>query len=133
MKQSKPKKQKTDPRFSAVLKDISENSMSLRMALKNNKLGKSTWLNKVNKDSDFATQYERAREERADNIFEEILAISDHTAEDHTPFTGANVVNRDRLRIDARKWMLSKMLPKKYGERIDEKSEDDNEIVVRRI
>ena len=63
--------------------------------------------------------YARACEFRADAIFEEILEISNHTEEDHTPFTGSNVIQRDRLKIDARKWMLAKMQPKKYGDKLD--------------
>jgi hypothetical protein len=50
---------------------------------------------------------------------DEILEISDHREEDHTPFTGMNVVQRDRLRIDTRKWLLSKLEPKKYGDKVD--------------
>ena len=29
------------------------------------------------------------------------------------------LANRDKLRVDSRKWLLSKMLPKKYGDKID--------------
>ena len=29
------------------------------------------------------------------------------------------VVNRSRLRVDSRKWLLSKLIPKKYGDHID--------------
>ena len=29
------------------------------------------------------------------------------------------VVNRSRLRVDTRKWLLSKLIPKKYGDKID--------------
>ena len=34
------------------------------------------------------------------------------------------VVNRDRLRVDSRKWLLSKMNPKKFGEKIDMTSDN---------
>ncbi|WP_203228812.1 hypothetical protein, partial [Flavobacterium sp. LMO6] len=30
-----------------------------------------------------------------------------------------NIVQRNRLQIDARKWALSKMLPKKFGDKTD--------------
>ena len=70
-------------------------------------------------NEELAKRYARATSQRADMMFEEIAEISDHTSEDHTPFTGANVVQRDKLRVDARKWMLAKMNPKKYGEKID--------------
>jgi hypothetical protein len=64
-----------------------------------------------------AKRYARACEIRADVIFEDIIDIADHTAEDHTPFTGANVVQRDKLKIDARKWIVAKLHPKKYADR----------------
>ena len=32
------------------------------------------------------------------------------------PVTNHNVINRDRLRVDARKWAASKLAPKKYGD-----------------
>lgn len=67
----------------------------------------------------FTTQYARAKEEQADLMAEDMLDISDHTDEDHTPFTGGNVVQRDRLRIETRKWLASKLKPKKYGDKLD--------------
>lgn len=67
----------------------------------------------------FLAQYARAKEEQADFMADEIIGIADHTAEDHTPFTGANVVQRDKLRIEARKWLSGKLKPKKYGDKLD--------------
>jgi hypothetical protein len=69
-------------------------------------------------DEDKAKRYVRACEIRADVIFEDIIDIADHSDEDHTPFTGANVVQRDRLKIDARKWIVAKLHPKKYSDRV---------------
>ena len=62
-------------------------------------------------------RYARAKEIYADSLFDEIIEISYHSSEDHTPFTGANVIQRDRLKVDARKWILSKLEPKKYGDK----------------
>lgn len=79
----------------------------------------------------FVVQYARAREEQADFLAEEIIDISNHTEEDHTPFTGGNVVQRDRLRIDARKWVASKLKPKKYGDKLDLNGDLTQTIVVK--
>jgi len=74
---------------------------------------------------DFRDSYVRAREVQADVIAEEILSISDDglndTYEDDegNPRTNHDVIARSRLRVDARKWYLSKVMPKKYGERTD--------------
>jgi hypothetical protein len=67
----------------------------------------------------FAKQYARACNIRQEILFEEILEISDDSSKDHTPFTGGVVVQRDKLRADSRKWILSKMNPKKYGDKTD--------------
>lgn len=78
-----------------------------------------------------AERYARARERRADNIFEEIIDIVD--CEDHdmtvdekgNPRVNHDVIQRDRLRVDARRWMLGKMQPKKYGDKIDVTSDGE--------
>ncbi len=76
----------------------------------------------------FGANYARAREIGYDRLAEEILRISD------TPEVGvirtekpdggeevkyADMIEHRRLRVDARKWMLSKMLPKKYGDKLE--------------
>ena len=79
-------------------------------------------------DTELIDQYARAAELRADNIFDEILEIADDGSNDFMEKQGkdgevfevfnAEHVQRSRLRIDARKWMLGKMNPKKYGDRV---------------
>lgn len=59
---------------------------------------------------EFLEIYGRAKEESANAHAEDILDIADNAAGD---------VKRDRLRIDARKWILAKLSPKKYGDRIE--------------
>lgn len=76
------------------------------------------WLGDEDK-KEFLDKYARAREAQADYVFEQIRIIADHADEDHTPFTGGNVVQRDKLRVDARKWIASKLAPKKYGDKIE--------------
>jgi hypothetical protein len=70
----------------------------------------------------FRDQYRVATETRADAIFEEMFDIADEVKED------AAAVSKARLRVDTRKWALSRMNPKKYGEKlsqeIDHKSSD---------
>lgn len=68
---------------------------------------------------EFCRVYARAKMLQAEFMREEIVKISDHTDEDHTPFTGANVIQRDKLKIETRKWLMAKLHPKKYGDKID--------------
>lgn len=68
-------------------------------------------------------QYARACEERAEKEFEEIIKIAD--GEEVRNEKGELIpdskdrIARDRLRIDARKWRVSKMDPKKFGDKVD--------------
>lgn len=77
-------------------------------------------------DEAFAEQYARAREEQAEALADEIVSISDE-AEVVTKQQGEDVVlaldptavARNRLRVDARKWVAAKLKPKKYGDKVD--------------
>jgi hypothetical protein len=112
-----------------VLETIEQGS-SLRSILDNNRdkdvLPSRRVFNEWLRDDDgLSTQYAYACEKRADAIFEDILAIADDTtrdkktSKDGEDITDNEVIQRSRLRVDARKWMLSKMNPKKYGDKID--------------
>ena len=67
----------------------------------------------------FAEQYTRARELQADALADEITDIADDKTGDP---------QRDRLRVDARKWVASKLKPKKYGERTLHGSDPENPL-----
>lgn len=82
-----------------------------------------SWLQQPDKKY-FLDKYTHARELQAEFLADEMIRISEHTEEDHTAFTGANVVQRDRLRIETRKWIASKLKPKVYGDKIDITTKD---------
>ena len=78
-------------------------------------------------DPAFGLMYEQAREDQADYFAEEILEIADDGSNDWVDRQSGDRtarafdhehVQRSRLRIDTRKWAMSKMLPKKYGDRL---------------
>lgn len=74
---------------------------------------------------EFSEQYARAREAQADKLAEEILSIADdglndtYLDADGNKRTDTDVIARSKLRVDARKWLASKMAPKKYGDKIE--------------
>jgi hypothetical protein len=73
---------------------------------------------------EFWEQYEKARNIQAELMFEELLDIADDGTNDWLEKNEAYILNgeaigRSRLRVDTRKWYLSKVLPKKFGEKID--------------
>ena len=71
----------------------------------------------------FSQQYTLARELGYQEMADEIIDIADESAGDSYEDsngvlrTGQEVVGRSRLRVDTRKWLLSKCLPKIYGDR----------------
>lgn len=68
-------------------------------------------------------RYARACEERANAIFEDTLDIADDKSgdvlknENGDEYLNQEFVQRAKLKIDTRKWMLGKMNPKKYGDK----------------
>lgn len=74
----------------------------------------------------FFPQYARAREIAYHGLADEVLEIADdgrndtYVDEDGTRKVDHDCVARSRLRVDARKWMLSKVLPKIYGDARDD-------------
>jgi len=90
-----------------------------------------TVFNWLAKYPDFATQYTRAKELAAEAIAEEIFDISDDGRNDWMEIQssdGGNVgwrvngeaVQRSKLRVETRKWYLAKILPKKYGDKVQQ-------------
>lgn len=71
---------------------------------------------------EFSVQYAHAREEQAHKLFYEVISIADDGSKDTKTVDGLDVIDheaiqRSRLRVDARKWAVSKILPKVYGEK----------------
>lgn len=87
---------------------------------------KATVFNWLASDEAFREQYQAARLIQADTLADEILDISDDARNDWMEKRredGTTVrcidnehVQRSRLRVDSRKWLASKMAPKKYGD-----------------
>lgn len=77
----------------------------------------------------FSEQYDKARRLQADYLFDETLEIADDGSNDWMEreyAEGRSVtvpdqdhISRSRLRVDTRKWYISKVLPKKYGDKMD--------------
>lgn len=79
-----------------------------------------------------SARYTRAREEQVHAMIDETIAISDDTSRDTIQKYGKDGeaydapdnewINRSRLRVDTRKWLASKIVPKIYGDRLDLKN-----------
>lgn len=80
---------------------------------------------------EFAEQYARAKEAQADAMAEDMLDIADMPpaiGEKGTVDSGD--VAHMRLRIDTRKWIASKLKPKKYGDKIEQEIKGDMSLTV---
>lgn len=102
----------------------------------------ATFMDWIDEDASLSRQYAHARERGYARLADELIAIADEThtevevqetdaegnpltREDGSPMLkrvrvplSPDVIARNRLRVDTRKWMLSKMLPKIYGDRV---------------
>lgn len=68
----------------------------------------------MREEKDFAQRYARAHDDRADSLADEIVDIADEAV------GGTNDdIQAARLRIDARKWVSSKLKPQKWGEKVE--------------
>ena len=81
----------------------------------------------------FFAQYAQARDIGLDAMVDDMLDIADETSMDTKLINGNETPNnewisRSRLRIDTRKWYVSKLAPKRYGDKLTQETKDDKEI-----
>lgn len=111
----------TDEVFKEICAEISEGKSLRSICRRDDMPSIEAFRLQVNKDEDKLAQYTCARTERADFIFEECMDIADESEndKDENGQLDQEAIQRAKLRIDTRKWMLGKMQPKKYGDKLD--------------
>lgn len=91
---------------------------SLRKAAEKEGVNQSTVMRWAHRNAGFCEQYARACEERLAAFEDKLLDLME---EGHKVagrgLIGGNLLNAVKLEIDTLKWMLSKLMPKKYGDR----------------
>jgi hypothetical protein len=70
------------------------------------------WLRDDNNE-DFRAKYARARELQAEVMADELMDIADKDKPDQL------VLQHDKMKIETRQWIASKLLPKKYGNKLE--------------
>lgn len=85
-------------------------------------------------DADMATEYARAREDLIERIANEIIEISDKEVE----ISGEGKkdwaeIQKHKLQVDTRKWLLSKLAPKRYGEKLEISGDPDSPLKIEKI
>ena len=85
---------------------------------------------KLERDEQYRAKYDKAVQDRADRLADEIMELADEDMPEHLQGPGASAwVQQKRLQVDARKWIASKLKPRTYGDRLDV-SVTDNRISV---
>lgn len=87
------------------------------------------WLSHPEISVEFEPKYKFAREVQIELMGEQIIDIADDSSEDYiekeredgSVYEAVNRehIQRSRLRVDTRKWIMAKQLPKKYGDKVD--------------
>jgi hypothetical protein len=94
----------------------------------------------LKKHPEFREQYIDARRLQADMLFDETLDIADDARNDWMERNGGEdagwVLNgeniqRSKLRIGQRKWMVARLNPKKYGDRVELVGDSESPVVTR--
>lgn len=70
---------------------------------------------------DFSERFDQAQRERAQSLVDDMSRISDDASLDP---------NDKRIRVDTRKWLASKILPKLYGDKVQLSGDEDGAPLV---
>ena len=85
----------------------------------------------------FGQDYAIAKQKQAELLAHEIIEIADdgsndtYTNDEGHQCTNYDVIARSRLRVDARQWVASKLLPKVYGDKKTEESNNPQETLTK--
>lgn len=103
-----------------------------------------TFLDWVADDPKLTDRYEKAHRAMVEMMADEIKDIADDGTNDYMEqldkddvcvgykLNGEHV-QRSRLRVDSRKWLLSKIAQKKYGDKMHLAGDEDNPVIVTEI
>jgi hypothetical protein len=123
--------------FEQICTKVVENQISFKQAVDESEITLSTFYTAILKSDKNKDLYNYARNVRSDYLFEEIIEIADTQEEGTTrkeellnvagedgnvykvEIKRGDMTDHRRLRVDARKWVVARMNPKKYGDRLD--------------
>lgn len=94
-------------------------------------------------NEEFREQYRLAREVQMQYLEDELLEIADDSSEDIEIYISQSgmeyekenkeFVNRSKLRIHTRMWLMGKIKPKVYGKQAEEGTKEKQEVIVKVI
>ncbi len=80
----------------------------LRATAEQHDMTSAAIIRRVQASESFAKRYAHAKQIQLEQMAEELLALADQADKD--------TYNAQRLKVDTRKWLLSKLIPKVYGD-----------------
>ncbi len=113
----------------AICQRIASTDLGLSRIAQELKLNPDTIYAWLAKFPSFSEKYARAREVQQDFMAEQILEIADDATRDTKTIKRGETeveiadnewINRSRLRVETRKWLMSKLNPKKYGDKVQQ-------------
>jgi hypothetical protein len=119
--------------LNTICDEIAEGRSLRKVLLDEGMPDRTTFFKWIDDNKERINQYTRACEARADLIFDETFEIADNTIEGtvietddsgRTKEKKGDMLGHRKLQIDTRRWALSKMQPKKYGDKLDLSSDD---------
>lgn len=128
MYMARPKTDIPQETYDSIFKDIASSSLSLKSICKKHNVPYNAFYNQMLDSDELINRYARAKQLQADVLADEIIDIADDATNDYMSLQleegeiekiDHEHVNRSRIRIDARKWKASKLMPKKYGDKIE--------------
>lgn len=111
-----------------ICSQLSEGISLRTVCLAEDMPSKQTVFSWLRTHKEFLDQYAHAKTASAEAMAEEILDIADDGTNDwmtrkfgkeEIEVPNNEVLQRSKLRVDTRKWLMSKMQPKKYGDKLD--------------
>jgi hypothetical protein len=131
-KPTKPERDK-DAICQAVLQGMRD-GLSAFKACQEAGVPQSTFNRWVDADAKLAEDYAHAREDLIERMAQEVLELADSDV----PETGEGkkdwqAIQKHKLQVDTRKWLLSKLAPKKYGDRLELAGDKENPLQVQTI
>lgn len=119
----------TDELGDRICEEIATTSIGLRHICEKLDVAYSTvtgWI--YNKEHPMSGKYAHAKRMQMEHMADEILEIADDGSNDlmtivkgDTVYEQENkeVTNRSKLRVDSRRWLMSKLMPEKFGDKLD--------------
>lgn len=118
--------------ISQVVLDGMRSGLSAYKACQKAGVPQSTFSRWVDDDATLAENYARAREDLIELMAEQVLQLSDQDV----PMSGDGkkdwqAIQKHKLQVDSRKWLLSKLAPKKYGDKLEVSGDAASPLVHR--